>query len=137
MRNKLLLPDGQMLSQHAIDNLSIKQVFNILIKLGVSTKSQSNEFHQPRSRSRTSSRTRIIYRAITPRPVPARLEYVYPFYNPEATRPWRGPKRYSPHRTIVPKRYSPNRSIACTDYRSKNGCESNDCYWTGTSCLTK
>lgn len=127
MSYELLLPNGKTISEIDIDDLSMDQVFNILIKLNVATKTQRNRHKKLTSRSDSRIKYRYISRSATP---------IY--YQPEYKRPWRGsritPLR-SPLRTV--SRSPGGNNVSCTTYKSEMTCPSNRCYWTGTSCLTR
>lgn len=146
--NKLLLPDGNILSPHEIKKLNIKQIFNLLIKLNVATKTQLNTHIKSKSSKRTSRRTSRRASRRSSRRTSRRIRRHRRSESPDGIIRYYPMKYRSPERKrlygdiCIEKKYDINNTIPCTNYRSKNTCPVNRCYWTSNdqydgSCLTR
>lgn len=187
MRNKLLAPNGKMYTEAQLNRLNMKQVFDMLIDLGIAD-SQLYDDYKYENRSSTRRKRRSTRKTKSPK-----IQYVYgqpsgperwvrnttpggpawvkvripskaqaprytvtttrqqPRYTVTTTRqqprytvtttkrkvsrsPRRTPRKKSTRPTFTPA--IPDKGQGCTRHKSSLECAFNNCYWTGTKCLT-
>ena len=148
-----LTPSGKMMNEYDLGNLTMEQVFNMLIKLDVADKALLRDFKKLTRRTVIRPRTtyyapKIIYR--TPyAESPTKIIYTAPLPSAPITpglltgtrfRLRKAPSSRSPRKSPpkIPVFIRTPGTVACPVYVSKSGCENDPlCYWTGRSCITK
>lgn len=156
-KKKLLAPNGKMYTIPQLDKLNMKQVFDMLVKLGVADRAMYADFKKSnksagrsRRRSRRTSKPAPVYywqpnKPMPPAPpLPARRRS-----RPTATRkgcPNKGKYscQSSPNCTwtgyacLNKTSRAPSRGASSCVGRRSSSCNSDPaCYWTGSSCLTR
>jgi hypothetical protein len=145
-----LTPSGKMMNEYELANLTMEQVFNMLIKLDVADKALYRDFKKLSEQSIRPIRTyytapKLVYR---PRYSPTKVYYTVPLPGAPITpglltgtklRLRKAPRKSPSKRTSPTPNYFRSApipgSIACNIFGGKAMCESSGCTWTdGVGC---
>lgn len=135
-KNKLLAPNGKMYTVSQLDKLNMKQVFDLLIKLGVADRAMYGDFKK--INSRTKSRRRSKSRRRRKSRSRSRISY----YETDDVFTWK------PNRPLIPpapplpsvRKRAPmvkRKGGQCLGKQMYSCKSSPNCTWNGVACLNK